>query len=323
MNFPAFLKKLPGRETLLALMVVAVALIFGIGHPNFLDPQNLADRSRYWVEIGLIAVPMTFIIASGGIDLSVGSLLALAGIAAGKLQLAGLPLPAVIAGALAVGTLGGLFNAFAIQALRLPPLVVTLATHALFRGLTYGLTGAQPISTWPDAFTDWGSLGAWQITEKIQVPWSFLILLGVVAIGTALFHRHMLGRETRQLGENPSAARFAGISAARITYAIYGFSGLMCGLSAIIWTSRFATAHPGAAQGLELEVIAVVVLGGTRITGGAGSVPGTFLGLLLLGLLRYGLELRGVSQQDQTILVGTLLVVVALANEAWARRSSH
>jgi ribose/xylose/arabinose/galactoside ABC-type transport system permease subunit len=97
-------------------------------------------------------------------------------------------------------------------------------------------------------------------------------------------------------------------------------SGLACGLGAVIWTARFATAHPGAAQGLELDVIAVVVVGGTRITGGAGSMPGTFLGLILLGLLRYGLDLRSVSQQDQTILIGALLVAVTVLNESWSRR---
>ncbi len=312
-----------GRELLLGAMVVAVAVAFRIGHPELLDPLNLADRSRYWVEIGLVAVPMTFIIASGGIDLSVGSLVALGGVAAGKLELAGWPLPAVIISSLLVGLAGGCFNAFAIQFFGLPPLVVTLATLALFRGLTYGITGAQPISAWPDSFTDWGSSGALHLGSSLQIPWSFIILLVVVVIGTVLFHRHLLGRRASQIGENAAAARFAGVNVARVTYAIYGFSGLMCGVAAITNTARFATAHPGATQGLELEAIAVVVLGGTRITGGAGSVPGTFLGLLLLGMLRYGLEMRGVDQQDQTILVGALLVVVALANEYWARRPSR
>jgi rhamnose transport system permease protein len=310
-----------GREALLLLLIAVVAGSFGATVPGYLDPANLGDRLRYLVETGLIAVPMTFIIASGGIDLSVGSLLALAGVAAGLAHTrAGWPLSATIGLALVVGAAGGLVNALAIQALRLPALVVTLATLALYRGLAFGLTGARSISEWPEAFTDWGSTGGLQIGEHWNVPWSFLLLLGVTAVGAAVFDRHTLGRQTRQLGENGSAARFAGISAARVQFAIYGASGLACGLAAVVWTARFATAHPGAAQGMELDVIAVVVVGGTRITGGAGSVIGTFLGLVLLGLLRYGLDMCSVSQQDQTILLGLLVVAIAVTNEAWARR---
>lgn len=310
-----------GREALLLLMIAGVAIGFGLAIPNFIDPVNLADRARYWVETGLIAVPMTFIIAAGGIDLSVGSLLALAAVAAGLAHTRlGWPLSATVAVALAVGTAGGLLNAAAIQFLRLPALVVTLATLALYRGLAFGLTGARPISDWPEAFTDWGSTGAWHLAGSWSLPWSVLLLLGATAAGAVVFDRHTLGRQARQLGENPSAARFAGVSAARVHGAIYGLSGLACGLAAVVWTARFATALPGAAQGLELDVVAVVVLGGTPITGGSGSVLGTFLGLVLLGLLRYGLDMRSVNQQDQTILIGLLVVVIAVVNEAWARR---
>jgi rhamnose transport system permease protein len=310
-----------GREALLLLMIAGVAIGFGIAIPGFLDPVNLADRSRYWVETGLIAVPMTFIIAAGGIDLSVGSLLALAAVAAGLVHTRlGWALPATVAVALATGAAGGLLNAAAIQVLRLPALVVTLATLALYRGLALGLTGAQPISNWPESFTDWGSTGAWHLGGQWSLPWSVLLLLGATVAGAVVFDRHTLGRQVRQLGENSSAARFAGVSAARVHGAIYGLSGLACGLAAVVWTARFATALPGAAQGLELDVVAVVVLGGTPITGGSGSVTGTFLGLVLLGLLRYGLDMRSVSQQDQTILIGLLVVVIAVVNEAWARR---
>jgi rhamnose transport system permease protein len=213
------LYRLP-REAMLALLVVGTAIAFGLTTSGFLDPLNLADRSRYWVEIGLIAVPMTFIIASGGIDLSVGSLLALASVASGRFFEAGWPLPVAIVASLGTGLAGGLFNAMSIHLLRLPPLVVTLATLALFRGLAYGITGAQPISGWPVEFTDWGSLSTLQLPANWQIPWSFLILLGVVATGTAVFHRHVLGRHSCQLGENPIAARFAGVSAARTQWVI-------------------------------------------------------------------------------------------------------
>ena len=310
------------REAILALLVVGTAIGFGTRTTGFADPLNLADRSRHWVETGLIAVPMTFIIASGGIDLSVGSLLALSSVTSGRLLEANWPLQVVIAGSILTGVAGGFFNALMMGLLKLPPLLVTLATLALFRGLAYGITGAQPISGWPENFTDWGGLGAWHLAGQWGAPWPFLVLLGAVAMGTVVFHRHVLGRHACQIGENAVAARFAGVSSARTRWAIYGLSGLACGLAAVFWTARFATAHPGAAQGLELDVITVVVVGGTPITGGAGSVPGTFLGLLLLGLLRYGLDLNSVSQQDQTILIGVLLVTIAILNEVWARRNA-
>lgn len=308
------------REGALLLLVLATAVAFGITTDGFGDPLNLADRSRHWVEIGLIAVPMTFIIASGGIDLSVGSLLALAGIVSGLLHQAGWPLWIVVAVSLLVGLAGGLGNALAIHLLRLPPLVVTLATLALYRGLSYGLVGARPIGDWPESYTDWGTFGAWHVADSLRVPWTFLVMLGTVAVGTVLFHRHRLGRHSQQMGENVRASLYAGIAPWSVLLWIYSLSGLACGLSAVFWTARFATAHPAAAQGLELDVIAVVVIGGTRITGGAGSVPGSFLGLLLIGLLRYGLDLRSVSQQDQAILIGGLLILGAIFNEAWARR---
>lgn len=314
-------KRLLSRELALAVLIVAMTLAFGLTTPGFWDPFSLADRSRHWVEIGLIAVPMTLVIALGGIDLAVGSLLALAAVVFGLAHHAGWPLAAAGGAALVTGVAGGLFNGWAVNLLRIPSLVVTVATLALFRGLAYGLSGAQAISTWPEEFVLWGGSGGLDLPGGWNVPWTFLILLGWAVAGGLLFENHTLGRRCRQLGENPLAARYAGIAVGRVTLVAHGLTGLACGLSAVLWTARFATAHPGAAQGLELEVIAVILVGGTRITGGAGSLWGTVLGLLLLGLLRHGLDLRGVSQQDQIIIVGLLLVTVAVANEAWGRRA--
>lgn len=305
-----------GLLAALALVVVG----FGLASENFRDPLNLLDRSRHWVEIGLIAVPMTFIIAAGGIDLSVGSLLAMCAIAAG-ICFRDLHWP--LAMALAVGALagaaGGAFNGLLVSRLRIPALVATLATMALFRGLAMGLSQASPIREFPDGFTDWGSTAALNV-GGYAIPQQTLILLAAVVVGDFLFRKTRAGRWAVQIGENETAARFAAIPVGQVRFGLFLASGLVCGLASIINTARFATAHPAAGTGLELEVIAAVVIGGTRITGGGGSVLGTLLGLLILGLLRFGMDMTGILQQHQIILIGLLVVITAIFNEWMARR---
>lgn len=311
---------LASRETVLLGIWILIMIGFGLTDPVFLDPYNLLDRSRHWVEPGLIAVAMTLIIATGGIDLSVGSILAFAGIVAGQVyQDLGWPLPLAIAAAIVTGLIAGAFNGLLIDRLRIPPLVATLATMVLYRGMAMGLCSADPISGFPQAFTAWGVMttvgwGDWQF------PYTTLMLLAVTALGVFLFRATRLGRRVVQIGENPRAARFAGVGVSWVTIGIYAASGLLCGLAAVSYTARFATAHPAAATGLELEVIACVVIGGTRITGGNGSVLGSFLGLLILGSLKYGMDLRGLLQQHQIVLIGLLLIVTAITNEWIARQ---
>jgi rhamnose transport system permease protein len=309
------------RELGLLALLVVICVGFGALSENFRDPYNFLDRTRQWVEIGLIAVPMTFIIASRGIDLSVGSLLALCGIVAGLcFRDVGLPLPvALICGILAGGA-GGAVNATAVSGLRVPPLVATLATMAMFRGLAMGLSQADPVGGFPLWFTDFGSISAVG-TGDYLVPYQLLILITLVGLGVLVFRRTCIGRWSVQMGENPKAARFSAIPVNRLLFVLYTGCGLVCGLAAVIYTARFATARPDAATGLELEVIACVVIGGTRITGGNGSVIGTFLGVLILGTLRFGMDMSGVLQQYQIILVGLLVIGTAIANEWLAQRN--
>ena len=317
-------KYLQSREVILLLLLVAACSGFSIFTEGFWGAWNLSDRSRHWVEIGLIAIGMTFIISTAGIDLSVGSTMALCGVCGGLVWTQSDPGFAVVfLTALAIGGGCGLFNGLLIVAGGIPPLVATLATMAVFRGLAYGLTEAQPVSGFPDWFTDWGNFTGWSISERSAVvPWPFLIMLGFYAGGAMIYHRHVLGRRVRQVGENAVAFRFAGNSLKSPILIIYTATGLLCGLAGIVWMSRFATAHPRAGLGLELEVIAVVILGGTGITGGRGSVIGTLLGLILLGMVKYGMDLEGITQQRQAMFIGVLLIATAMFNEWSARRSS-
>jgi ribose/xylose/arabinose/galactoside ABC-type transport system permease subunit len=185
-----------------------------------------------------------------------------------------------------------------------------------------GLSQANPIRDLPEAFTDWGSLatldlGSWSIPQQT------LLLLACMAVGGWFFAKSCLGRWVTQIGENPTAARFSAVPVASVQFTIFALSGLTCGLGSVLQTARFATAHPAAATGLELEVIACVVIGGTRITGGSGSMLGTLLGLLILGLLRFGMDMTGVMQQHQIILIGALVVLTAIFNEWMARRGTR
>lgn len=307
-----------GLLALLALILIG----FGVADENFRDPYNFLDQTRKWAEIGLIAVPMTFIIATAGIDLSVGSLLALSGVVAGLcFRDLGLPLPVAMLCGVLTGATGGAINGVAVSRLRVPPLVVTLATMAIFRGLATGLCQRNPVSDFPRWFTEAGSMSALG-TDDYPLPYQTLLLLVVVGLGWLALDRTCLGRWAVQTGENPKAARFSAIPVAWLLFTLYTACGLVCGLAAVIYTARFASAMPDAATGRELDVIACVVIGGSRITGGNGSVLGTFLGVLILGTLRFGLDMSGVLQRDQIILVGFLVIAAAIANEWLAKRSS-
>ena len=306
------------------LCALAVLLVgFGCASEQFRDPINLLDRSRLWIEVGLVAVPMTFIIAAGGIDLSVGSLLALSAMVAGICHRdLHWPLSLTLGTAVVTGAIGGAANGVAASVLRLPPLVATLATLAMFRGLAMGISHGQPIGNLPAAFEEWGGF-ATVGKGTFAPPQQFVLLLLFVALGEFILRKTCLGRWTLQLGENELAARYAAIPVSSLRFGLFLASGLACGLGAISYMAHYASARPNANTGLELEAIACVVVGGTRITGGSGSVIGTFLGLLFLGLLRFGLDMTGVLQQTQTILVGALVVVTALFNGWLAKRQEH
>jgi len=269
----------------------------------------------------MMAVPMTFIIATAGIDLSVASIVAMSGIVLGLLfRDAQLPIAVAAGAAVLAGLSAGAFNGWASSYLRIPPLVVTLATMALFRGVAMGLSKAQPISDFPDGLLWLGQGNIVRLGSDLYLPTPFAALLIAVALGWVLMRRSWVGRFTECIGENEMAAEFAAIGVRRLKMALYAGCGLVCGLAALFNTGLYATAKADTANGMELEVIACVVIGGTRISGGQGSVIGSLLGLCIIGILRYGLEMAGVRSQYVVIVVGALLIVTAVFNEWIARR---
>lgn len=296
---------------LLALLLVTVAAM-AVLRPAFLRPDNLLEMSRFFVETGLVALAMAAVIISGGIDLSVGSIMGLSVVTAGlSWRLCHVPAPVAFSVALGTGLLCGLLNGLFVSRLRLPAMIVTLATMALFRGLALGLGASSPVSDFPPSYCDLGQ-AYYTTVGGLQVPQQLPVLLVVLAFACFALHRSVWGRYVYALGHSERAAWFAGVPVARVKMALYGFSGLMGGLAGAIYLSRVATAKADAGALLELDAITICVLGGVSITGGRGGLTGTMLGLLIVSSLVRGLTLARVPSEDQKIALGLLLLLAAV-----------
>ena len=312
------------REAILCGVFGVMFAAFALSTEGFLDAFSLFERARYWVIPGLIAVPMTFIMATGGIDLSVGSIVAMCTIVLGLLHgSAHWPIGAAMAAAVGAGVLAGAINGGVASYLSIPPLVVTLATMALFRGVAMALSKARAIGNFPEGFL-WISQGdTFKVIggeNPVFFPAPLFALIAVAVLGWVLLRKSWIGRFTECIGENETAARFTAIDVRRLKFGLYAACGAVCGVAALFNTALYATAKADAATGMELDAIACVVIGGTRVSGGQGSVIGSLLGLLIIGILKYGLEMAGVKSQQVVIVVGGLLIVTAVFNEWMSAR---
>jgi rhamnose transport system permease protein len=312
----SYLWKRYGRQVILAIILLIQMFVLGRISPHFVEPQNLLDMSTHLAEAGIIAVGMTFIIMTGGIDLSVGSLLALCGIAFGYLVKPMGLWPAAGA-AIVTGLIGGSINGGLVALGRLPSLVVTLGTMALFRGAAMVISQGRPASGFPEGFSEIGR------GEFAGMPVQLLLWIALTLVGMIIADRSRVGRYVIAVGDNVTAARYAALPERTVTMALYVATGLLTALAALVFTARVSTAKADAGVGLELEVITAVVLGGTAITGGRGTVLGTFLGVLILGFLRSGLSFAGVSTVYQTILSGAILIIVSIINQRMLERETR
>jgi rhamnose transport system permease protein len=302
-------QKILTQENVLFVILILIVITLTSLNDRFLTANNLLNMTRYFVEIGLIGLPMTLIIITGGIDLSVGSLYGWSVVMLGfSWAVWGLPLPAAIGVCLLTGLIGGLFNGWLVAEVGVPPLIVTLATMAIYRGLALGISQASSVSGYPDwfEFLGQGSLGPF--------PAQFVLLVGLTVIVLVFLARTSWGRFIYAIGNNERAARFSGIPVKQLKLAIYLLSGLMTGLAAFIFVSRVTTTRADAGTGLELDVIAAVVLGGASINGGEGSILGTTLGLVIIALLRNGLSLAGVRGDATVIVIGLVLILAVFLN---------
>ncbi len=312
---PALLR----HEVLLAVILVIALIFLAAQTDKFLTTGNLLNQGRLMAEVGLVALPMTLIIVTGGIDLSVGSILGLCAIVLGySWKNLGVPLPLAMVMALGVGTLAGFANGWFITRVRVPPLIMTLATLAFYRGLAEGISQARSVRGYPDWFFQLGQGDVW------GVPTQLWILAVAVVITAVILARTPFGRGLYAIGHNEVGARFSGIPVDRYKLIIYTFSGAMAGLAGVIFVSRVSTTRSDMGTGLELDVIAAVVLGGTSIFGGTGTMLGTVLGFIMIQLLKNGLALTGVKGDATIVVIGIVLILsILLTNFIQRRRSGN
>lgn len=312
------LRSLIRHETLLALLLVLALVVLSWQSDKFFTVANLLNQGRLMTETGLIAIAMTFVIATGGIDLSVGSILGLTAILTGVFwQNLGLPLPAAAVAAIAVGTFAGYVNGVIITRFRVPALIATLATLALYRGLAEGISQARSVRGYPDWFYVLGQ------GEVLGVPTQLWILTVAAAAAAIILAYTRWGRTTYAIGSNEVAARFSGLSVEGTKLALYTASGFAAAVAAVIFVSRVSTTRSDMGSGIELDAITAVVLGGTSIFGGRGTVLGTVIGLCLIQALKNGLSLAGVKGDGTIMLIGIVLILAVLASAIFERSGTR
>ena len=295
-------------EWILVALIVAAVILNASLSPYFLNADNLLDMTFNFLERGLMTLPMTFVIITAGIDLSVASNMAMTANIMGQLYAAGVNIWVAALAALLVGGLAGLFNAILITRAKLAPLAATLGTFTLYRGIAWVLTKDGAVVGFPPEFT---VLGQGDIPgTSIPIP---LVLYAVLAVAFGLvLHRTTFGRFTFAIGNNAEACRYAGVNISRILVVIYTVSGLMAALAGIIMAARFGSVRADIGLGAELEVITAVVLGGVDIFGGSGTMLGVVLALFLLGVVRFGMNLVNIAPQIQIIVTGFLLIAAII-----------
>lgn len=294
--------------------LIALFVFLSIASPYFLTATNLSSVVRQTAVINIMALGMTLIIVSGGIDLSVGAILAFAGVVG---SMAMVSADSVLVGAtiaLACGLAWGFLNGFCATWLKIPPFIVTLGTLGIARGVTLIISGGLPVTGLPK---DLAFLGEGAI---LGIPVALLILLVCAAITHVILHQTKLGRYTYAIGSNVHAAVYAGIPVKSYTVAVYAISGMLCGLASMIESSRLMTGQPTAGVGYELQVIAAVVIGGGSLTGGEGSVIGTLIGAFIMGLLANGSDLLGINPYLQQAIIGGIIILAVALDEARKRR---
>ncbi|MBN9045599.1 MAG: ribose ABC transporter permease [Rhizobiales bacterium] len=292
--------------------LIVVSCLMGLASDNFFSVGNLFNVLRQVSVVGILAVGMTFVILTGGIDLSVGAVMALAGtIGAGMMVKVGLPGAAGLAVGLLIGVGIGLFNGFLVAWGRMPAIIVTLATMGMARGLGLIYSGGYPISGLP-GWIAWFGVGR---IGTVPVPVIFMIV--IYAVAWVLLQRTPFGRHVYALGGNELAARLSGVRTRRVKLAVYAISGLTSALAAVVLTGRLMSGQPNAGVGFELDAIAAVVLGGTAIAGGRGLILGTLIGAVLLGILNNGLNLMGINPYLQDVIKGVIILLAIYIGREW------
>jgi ribose/xylose/arabinose/galactoside ABC-type transport system permease subunit len=302
-------------EYALVAVTVVVAIVFAVVAPGFFSVQNLVNIALSIAVTGILAVGMTAVMVTGGIDLSVGSVVALSGVAA-AIGAAHGESPLLIGGllALGVGVLTGTINGALVAYLRVPAFVATLAMLTGARGVAFLVSGGQSHGNLPDSF---GWLGR---TLVLGVPTPVLLMALVMAIGAFVLRRTVFGRHVYAIGGNAEAAWLAGINTRKAIWMVYLLNGLLAGLGGLTLASRLGAGVPNAGVQYELDVIAACVVGGTSLTGGRGTILGTLCGTVFIGVLTNGLNLANVDPYVQKIALGVVIVIAVVGDQLGKRR---
>lgn len=304
------------HETILGALLVLALAILSTQSDRFFTVDNLLNQGRLMAEMGIVALGMTFIIITAGIDLSVGSILGLVAILLGVFwKNLGLPLPAAMGLAVVCGSFAGFVNGVIITRFKVPPLIATLATLAFYRGLAEGISEARSVRGYPEWFFQLGQGDVMGVPTQL---WIFLILavISALVLGVTPF-----GRALYAIGSNAVAARFSGIPVKRSLIWIYTASGFLASIAGVIFVSRVSTTRSDMGSGLELDVITAVVLGGTSIFGGRGTLIGTLIGLVLMQALKSGLSLAGVKGDGTIVVIGLVLIGTVIVSNVFRMNS--
>ena len=303
-----------GRQFGTLLGLIGLSIVLWIMTPYFLTVSNLLNVAQQTSINAIIAVGMTFVIITAGIDLSVGSLVAFSGVVLASVLQAGVPLPIAILVGLGVGLSCGMINGLLITQGRIPPFISTLGMMSVARGAALLYTKGRPVSGFSENFR---YLATGEIFH-IPVP---VIIMGVVyIIAHFVLNRTKLGRYAYAIGGNEEAAILSGINVKLYKTMVYALCGMLSGLAALILTARLNSAQPIAGNMYELDAIAATVIGGTSLMGGEGTVLGTLIGALIMGVLRNGLNLLGVSSFIQQIVIGSVIIIAVLMDMALKKK---
>ncbi|MBY5446241.1 MULTISPECIES: ABC transporter permease [Rhizobium] len=309
-----FRRILASWEVLLFAVAVLIFIFNSLASPYFLDAWNLSDATFNFTEKAMIAFAMALLVISGEIDLSVAAIIALASTAMGAAAQVGIGTPGLVAIGIGTGLACGIFNGVLVSVLKLPSIVVTIGTMSLFRGISYIVLGDQAYGKYPADFAYFGQgYVVWVFSFEFVL---FIVLAILFAI---LLHATNFGRQVYAIGNNDFAARFSGIPVERVKFILFLLTGVMSGIAAVCLTSRLGSTRPSIAQGWELEVVTMVVLGGISILGGSGTIVGVVIAAFVMGLVTFGLGLLNVPGIVMSIFIG-LLLIITIAIPIIARR---
>ncbi|MFC1565433.1 ABC transporter permease [Candidatus Neomarinimicrobiota bacterium] len=304
----------PSRQMGTLIGLLFLILFFWILTPHFLTVSNLLNVAQQTSINAIIAVGLTFVIITAGIDLSVGSIMAFSGVVLASVLGTGLPIPLAISAGLLIGLACGSINGLLIAYGKLPPFIATLGMMSVARGAALMYTNGRPISGFSTEFRFLAN------GEIFSIPISIVIMVLVYLIAHFILTKTRLGRYVYAIGGNEEAARLSGINVTFYKVIVYGICGLLSGLAAVILTARLNSAQPIAGIMYELDAIAATVIGGTSLLGGEGRVMGTLIGALIMGVLRNGLNLLGVSSFLQQTIIGSVIIVAVLVDMTLKRR---